>query len=217
MIISYLGHACFKIQDKLGPDGVTLVTDPFNKKLGLKVPNFEADVVTITHDHEDHNNAEALRGNPFIINTAGEYEFRGAMVQGIEAFHDNNHGTEQGANIIYRIELDNIAIAHLGDLGQSSLTDEQLAELGVIDILLIPVGGKYTIDAKRAVEIISQIEPRIVIPMHYKLPETKTEIDGVEKFIKEIGVEPKHEEKLKLSKKDLPQEGMDLVILDVLQ
>ena len=216
MIISYLGHSCFKIQDKLGPDGVTVVTDPFNKNLGLKVPNFEADVVTVTHSHSDHNNAEALRGEPFIINTPGEYEVKGVMIQGIETFHDDKNGAERGANIIYRIEMDGIAIAHLGDLGHI-LSDEQLAELGVIDILMIPVGGKYTIDAKTAVEIVTQIEPRIVIPMHYKLPDSKIDIDGVEKFIKELGVEPKREEKLKIAKRDLPSEGMDLEVLDIIQ
>ncbi|HTW96389.1 MAG TPA: MBL fold metallo-hydrolase [Candidatus Methylomirabilis sp.] len=214
MTITYLGQSCFKLQDKVGPEGVTLVTDPFGKDLGLKVPNFEADIVTISHQHHDHNNSAALRGTPFIIDSPGEYDVKGVMVQGIETFHDNKGGAERGKNIVYRLEMDDLTIVHLGDLGHI-LTDEQLEQLDGVDILFIPVGGKYTIDAKTAVEVIGQLEPRIVVPMHYKLPGTKLEFDGVEKFVKELGVQPRREEKLKINKKDLPQEGMDLVILGV--
>jgi len=215
MFISYLGHSCFKIQDKIGSDGVTVVTDPFDKDFGLKVPNFEADVVTISHGHADHSNSSSLRGNPFVVDVPGEYEIKGAMVVGVESFHDDKQGADRGKNTIFRIEVDGIVIAHLGDLGHS-LSDEQLAQLGVIDILLIPVGGKYTLDAKKAVEVVNQIEPRIVIPMHYKVAGSKIDIDGVEKFVKELGVKPRREERLKMAKKDLPQEGMDLVIMDIL-
>jgi L-ascorbate metabolism protein UlaG (beta-lactamase superfamily) len=214
MIISYLGQSCFKLQDKLGPEGITLITDPFHKEIGLKVPNFEADIITVSHQHPDHNNIEALRGNPFIIDSAGEYDVKGVMMQGINSFHDAKEGAERGGNTIYRINMDDLTIVHLGDLGHI-LTDKQLEQLEGIDILLIPVGGCHTIDAKVAVEVIGQLEPRIVIPMHYKLPGMKTDNDPVEKFIKELGVEPKKEEKLKIAKKDLPQEGMDLVVLEI--
>lgn len=212
MIITWQGHSCFKIQDKIGPDGVTLVTDPFNKETGLKVPNFEADIVTVSHNHADHNNVAALRGNPFIIDCAGEYDFKGILVEGIDSFHDGVQGKDKGANTIYRIEVEDISIVHLGDLGDV-LDNAQLEKLAGTDILLIPVGGKYTLDAKKAVEVISQIEPRIVIPMHYQTDGLKYDLDPVEKFVKEIGVAPSYEEKLKISKKDLPQEDMELVIL----
>lgn len=215
MMISYLGRSCFKFQDKLGPEGITLVTDPFGKDLGLKVPNFEADIVTVSHQHSDHNNVGALRGTPFVIDMPGEYDVKGVMVQGINTFHDNKQGAERGGNIVYRIEMDDLTIVHLGDLGHV-LTDEQLDQLDGVDILMIPVGGKFTIDAKTAVEVIGQLEPRIVIPMHYKLPASKeTELDSVEKFVKELGVQPRNEEKLKIGKKDLPVEGMDLVVLEI--
>ena len=213
-MISYFGQSCFKLQDKLGPEGVTLVTDPFNKETGLKVPNFEADIVTVSHQHPDHNNSSALRANPFVIDTAGEYDIKGVMVQGIETFHDNKNGAERGKNIVYRIEMDDLTIIHLGDLGHI-LTDEQLEQLDDVDVLFIPVGGKHTIDAKTAVEVIGQLEPRIVIPMHYRLSGNWVELDPVEKFIKELGVTPRKEEKLKIAKKDLPVEGMELVILNV--
>jgi L-ascorbate metabolism protein UlaG (beta-lactamase superfamily) len=217
MIITWQGHSCFKIQDKIGPDGVTLVTDPFDKEVGLKVPNFEADIVTVSHNHHDHNNAAALRGTPMIIDCAGEYDFKGVLIEGVDSFHDDKNGAEYGGNIIYRIEIDDISVAHLGDLGQI-LDNAQLEKLVGTDILLIPVGGKYTLDAKKAVEVISQIEPRIVIPMHYRTKDSKNEqktLDDVEKFIKELGLTPTYEEKLKISKKDLPQEDMELVILSI--
>ena len=214
MMITWQGHSCFKIQDKVGPEGVTVVTDPFDKEIGLKVPNFEADIVMVSHNHHDHNNVGALRGNPFVIDCAGEYDFKGVLVEGIDSFHDDKSGADRGRNIIYRMEIDDISVAHLGDLG-APLDNSQLEKLVGTDILLIPVGGKYTLDAKGAVEVISQIEPRMVIPMHYKTEGLKIDLDSLDKFIKELGIEPIYEEKLKISKKDLPQEDMELVILSI--
>ncbi|HOZ55784.1 MAG: metal-dependent hydrolase [Parcubacteria group bacterium ADurb.Bin316] len=215
MYLQYFGHSCFKIQDKTTTDGITVVTDPFSKEVGLKVPNFEADIITISHDHYDHNNYKALRGTPYIIRHAGEYDIKGVAVHGVDAYHDNKEGKEKGGNVIYRIEIDDISITHLGDLGHT-LTSQQLEVLVGTDILLIPVGNKYSLDAKQAMEVISQIEPRIVIPMHYKLPGSAiTDIDSVDKFIKEIGLKPTEEERLKISKKDLPAEDMELVVMKV--
>lgn len=212
MYITWFGQSCFKIQDKVSADGVTLVTDPFDKTIGLKIPNFEADIITVSHDHHDHNNTGALRGNAVVINTPGEYDIKNVSIQGIGSFHDNNNGKEKGKNVIFRFEIEDISIAHLGDLGHV-LKDDQLEALSGIDILLVPVGGKYTLDYKNAVEVVNQIEPRIVIPMHYQIPGLKVDIDPVDKFIKELGITPTKEEKLKISKKDLPQEDMELVIL----
>jgi L-ascorbate metabolism protein UlaG (beta-lactamase superfamily) len=214
MIITYIGHSCFKIQDKVGSGGVTVVTDPFDKAVGLKVPNFEADIVTVSHDHHDHNNVGALRGNPFIIKDAGEYEMKEVFIEGIESFHDDKQGKERGKNIIYRIDIDGISVAHLGDLGHV-LDNKHLEGLAGTDILLLPVGGKYTLSASKAVEVVNQIEPRIIIPMHYKVSGSKVDVDTADKFIKELGIKPTIEEKLKINKKDLPQEDMELVILQV--
>jgi L-ascorbate metabolism protein UlaG (beta-lactamase superfamily) len=212
MIITWCGHSCFKIQSKTSADGITVVTDPFDKKTGLKVPSFEADIVTISHDHHDHNNVSAIKGKPYVIRSAGEYDVKGVAVHGVDSYHDVNAGKERGINIIYKITIDDISVCHLGDLGQD-LDDKQLEALAGTDILLIPIGGKYTIDAKKAVEVINQVEPRIIIPMHYFLPGLTIQVDGVEKFVKELGLSPRKEEKLKITKKDLPQEEMDLVIL----
>jgi L-ascorbate metabolism protein UlaG (beta-lactamase superfamily) len=213
MIITWLGHSCFKLQDKVGTDGVTVITDPYDKETGLKMPSLEADIVTVSHDHHDHNNIAALRGNPFVIDCAGEYDFKGVLVEGIDSYHDEDEGKTRGGNIIYRIEVEDISIVHLGDLAHI-LDNSQLEKLVGTDILIVPVGGKYTLDAKKAVEVISQIEPRIVIPMHYQTEGLAIDgLDPIEKFVKELGIEPSREEKLKISKKDLPQEDMELVIL----
>lgn len=213
MIITWLGHSAFKLQDKISSDGVTLVTDPYGKETGFKMPSFEADIITVSHDHPDHNNVDALRGKPFVIDCAGEYDTKGILIEGIDSYHDEEEGKLRGNNIIYRIEIDDISVVHLGDLGHV-LSNEQLEKLVGTDILLIPVGGKSTLDAKKAVEVISQIEPRIVIPMHYKVEGLAYEdFDSVDKFVKELGIQPSYEDKLKISKKDLPQEDMELVIL----
>jgi L-ascorbate metabolism protein UlaG (beta-lactamase superfamily) len=212
MHLTYLGHSCFKIQDKIGSEAITVATDPYDKSIGLKPPHFEADIVTVSHDHYDHNNREAIKGEPFVVDAAGEYDIKGVSIEGVETYHDQNEGRDKGLNIAYRIEIDDISIVHLGDLGHI-LNEKQLERLGGADILLIPVGGKYTLDAKKAVEVVSQIEPRIVIPMHYKTRDIQLDIDGVEKFVKELGLKPREEDKLKISKKELPVEEMELWIL----
>lgn len=214
MILTYLGHSCFKIQDKIGSEGITIITDPFDKTVGFKIPTFDVDIATISHNHHDHNNFKCLNGHPSLVDTAGEYDIKGVVINGIESFHDSENGNKRGENIIYKINIDDITIVHLGDLGHI-LENKQLEKLAETDILLIPVGGVYTLDAKKAVEVVSQIEPRIVIPMHYKTKESKIEIEGVEKFIKEMGMKPTEEEKLKISKKDLPQEDLELVVMNI--
>ncbi len=211
MNITHLGHSCFKIEEKVNGENVSILTDPFSKEIGLKAPNIEVDIVTVSHDHHDHNNVDSLRANPFVLSLAGEFDIKGVMIEGIRSYHDDKKGSERGVNIIYRFDIEGISLAHLGDLGDS-LDGKQLEKIGGVDILFVPVGGKYTLDAKKAVEVISQIEPRIVIPMHYKTEDLKIDIDPVDKFIKELGIEANYEEKLKISKKDLPSEDMRLVI-----
>lgn len=203
MVITWYGQSCFKIQA-----GETVLTiDPFDKSIGLTPPRFRADILAITHNHYDHNNKESINGEPFLIDGPGEYEIKGLEILGIESFHDNAEGAKRGKNTIYKIVMDEIRLCHLGDLGQEKLTDKQLQTLGEIDILMIPVGGKYTIAASESIVIINQIEPRIVIPMHYKIPGLKIDIASLSEFLKEFGnKEARPEEKLTLKKKDLPQE-----------
>ncbi len=213
MIITWLGHACFKIQDS----EVAIVTDPYDQSIGFKLPRLTADIVTVSHNHYDHNNVAAVRGTigePFVISNPGEYEIKDVFVYGIPLWHDKNEGKERGPNTVYRIEIEGISVVHLGDLGHI-LTEEQTSTLNGVDILLIPVGGKYTIGAREAVEIINEIEPRIVIPMHYKIPGLKLDIDSVDKFLKEIGMGMVEKlPKLKISKKDLPHEELRIILLE---
>lgn len=195
---------------------VTIVTDPYDKEIGVRLPKTSADIVTVSHDHYDHNKIKEVQGEPFVISGPGEYEVKGVFVHGLTSFHDKQEGKERGTNTIYAIKLleEEITIAHLGDLGHT-LSNEQLEHLENVDVLLIPVGGKYTIDAKEAVEVINQIEPRMVIPMHYKMAGCKiNDIAGVDSFCKEMGVCTEKMNKLKISKKDLPQEEVRVVVLE---
>ncbi|OGZ75426.1 MAG: hypothetical protein A3I87_03225, partial [Candidatus Staskawiczbacteria bacterium RIFCSPLOWO2_02_FULL_39_8] len=192
-----------------------VVIDPFDEKIGLKVPNFEADILLITHHHYDHDNVRAVKGSPFVIDGPGEYEIKGVFVQGIFSFHDGAEGKERGMNTIYMIESEGIRLCHLGDLGQKELTDEQLEKIGIVDVLMIPVGGEFTIDSSQAQKIIGQVEPKMVIPMHYELPKLKVKLDDVGKFLKAMGknaVEP--QDKLTVKTSTLPKEGeMEIVVL----
>lgn len=218
MLIQWLGQSCFKIQVKTADKNTNIITDPYSDDYGLKLPRLSADILTVSHDHNDHSNIKPIKGTefhsqPFLINGPGEYEISDVFIYGIPSFHDNKKGQERGDNIIYIITAEQINIAHLGDIGEFELSDRQLELMNNIDILLIPVGGKYTIDSEKAVSIISQVEPRIVIPMHYKIPGLKLDIDTADKFIKAMGGKAETIDKLKISKKDLPQEETKLIIL----
>lgn len=200
MVITWLGQACFKIQS----GDLTLVIDPYSKEIGLTPPRFRADIVLVTHAHYDHSNAESLTGEPFVITGPGEYETKGVSVRGIETFHDASQGKERGMNTMFRIDIEDISILHMGDFGEPDMRAETLEDAGDIDILMIPVGGTYTIDAPHAAKIVQQIEPHIIIPMHYKIPGLKIALDGVEPFLKEMGAaKTEPQEKLTIKKKDL--------------
>ncbi|MFA5052026.1 MAG: MBL fold metallo-hydrolase [Patescibacteria group bacterium] len=209
MIITWLGQACFKIQSK----DVTVITDPYDAGIGLKLPRLNADIVTVSHDHHDHNNAGAINGNPFVINQPGEYEVKSVFVHGIPSYHDDKSGAERGNNIIYFFQIEELKLAHLGDLG-APLTDDQIEKLEGVDIVFIPVGGVYTIDGKQAAEVVSQLEPRIAIPMHFKIPGLNIKLQGIDKFCDEMGVKQNGtEEKFKITKKELPSEETQVIIL----
>ncbi len=214
--INFAGQSCFQISVSNSRDhSADIVIDPFDEKTGFKLPNFSADIVLVTHDHHDHNNVKAVKGNPFVAEGPGEYEIKEVFIKGISSFHDDKNGKEKGKNTIYTIEAEEMRFCHLGDLGQKELTDEQVDKIGQIDILMIPVGGKYTVDSQTAQKIISQIEPRIVIPMHYCLGKTNPDLDDVAKFLKTMGkpsITP--QDKLVIKSKDLPKDGMEIVVLN---
>lgn len=216
MIITWHGFSCFKIQEKTRDAEVALVTDPFQPEDGLKLPrNLAADIVTTSHDHAHHNNLAGVGGEPFVIDGPGEYEVKGVFVTGVPTYHDMVEGKAKGRNTMFYITVGGIHCVHLGDL-KHPLEEKHLEEFHDIDVLFLPVGGGDVLDAKQAVEIVGQIEPRIIVPMHYKTPGMKTKMDGVETFLKAMGVsKPEVLPKLKISDKELPQEETKIVLLEL--
>lgn len=213
MEISYLGHSSFKIRGKTA----TLVTDPYSPEMtDLKFPKVGSDIVTISHQHEDHNKKELIQGLPFIISGPGEYEVKGVFIFGISSFHDSSEGSERGPNTIYLIEIEGLRICHLGDLGHK-LSDLKLQELNGVDILFIPVGGIFTIGPRQASEVIAQLEPKIVIPMHYNFPGLNMAVFGkmssLEDFLREMGEKGQYLPKLQITRDRLPEE-MQIIILE---
>lgn len=222
MDIYWLGQACFKLKGKKA----AIILDPYkNEFTGLKLPkdppagraSLSADIALSSHNHDDHNNTDAITsstgGKPMVFKDPGEYEVAGVVITGINSFHDNSNGSERGKNIIFHLIFDGLNIVHLGDLGQSELTENQVTQIGEVDILLIPVGSIYTIDAKGATSIVSQLEPKIIIPMHYKIEGLKFELEGVEGFLKEMGAEAAvPQPKLSVTKEKLPEEPQVVVL-----
>jgi L-ascorbate metabolism protein UlaG (beta-lactamase superfamily) len=181
MRVKYLGHSAFVITSN---KGVRIITDPYETTPDLTYGEIteSADIVTVSHKHFDHGNVAAVRGNPVVINRAGRSEAKGIEFNGIASYHDEAGGSLRGDNIIFCFELDGVRVCHLGDLGHR-LDDRQLKEMGSVDVLLIPVGGVYTIDAKVATEVCDQLKPRVIIPMHYRTDRGLAGISGVEGFL----------------------------------
>ncbi|MBI3341947.1 MBL fold metallo-hydrolase [Candidatus Curtissbacteria bacterium] len=214
--IWFQGQACFKVKGKT----TTLVFDPYDDVYtGLPKLKVDADIVCITHDHPDHNNSKIVKGvnegeDPFVIAGPGEYEKKGINIVGVASYHDEKEGADRGRNTIYVATVDEVNIVHLGDLGQKKLTQEQVSELSTCDILLIPVGGVYTISATDAPDIIAQLEPKVIIPMHYKLPGLKYDLAPVDEFLKVMGKESTEKvTKYSISTDKLPEEP-EIVLLD---
>lgn len=212
MVITWYGQSCFRLESK----DVSLLIDPFSPEIGLKPPKIKDNIVLVSHQHYDHNNIEGMPEESFLIKGPGEYEVKGVFIRGIQSFHDKSQGQERGLNTIYVIKMEDMVLAHLGDFGEGRLSEEQIEKIGDVDVLMIPIGGVYTINYKEAVEAISQIEPKIIIPMHYKIQGSKSDIDGPEKFLKEISLTPEKVEKsYKIQKKNLPAEEMKLVLFEL--
>ena len=213
MEITYLGHSSFRIKGK----NATVVTDPFDSKmLGFKFVKVAADIVTISHDHSDHNQPQLVEGVKKIISGPGEYEISGVSILGFSTFHDEKSGAERGKNTVYVVEIDEMRIAHLGDLGHE-LSEATVNEIGTIDILMVPVGGFFTIDAEKAADIVREIEPSIIIPMHFMASGINKEnfgkLQGVSEFLKATGMPAENLDKLSLKKSDIPEEGKRIVVL----
>ncbi len=205
MEITFLGHASFKIKGK----DITLITDPYDSDMvAMKFPKQDADIVTISHHHADHDKIDNITNVKKVIDGPGEYEVRGVSIIGISSFHDASKGAERGKNTIYVIEMEGMRLVHLGDLGHV-LTESQIKEIGVVDIMMIPVGGTYTIDAKTAVEVFKQLGASIVLPMHYG-----GSLAPVEDFIAESSLRVEKLPKLAVKKDAINNEESYAVILE---
>lgn len=210
MEITHIAHSYFEIKT----NDLTILIDPCDERCCKKVPLLACDVLLLTHDHADHANTAAVSGQKHTITGPGEYEISNVSVIGYKSYHDDKKGEERGKNTIYLIEADGYTVMHLGDLGHE-LSGDVLDKLPNVDVLLIPVGGTYTINAEQASKVVASIEPGIVVPMHYQTPDLKlsNELDGVEKFLNEMGVDnPTKEKKLKVKKSDIPEDTMVVVL-----
>lgn len=183
MEISWLGYSCFRLKGK----SATVITDPYPPGLGYNPGKLEASIVTVSHNHPDHSYVQDIGGSPKFIFRPGEYEISGVLIIGMSTFHDDENGLTQGKNTVYAIEVDDVTVCHLGDLGHP-LSTKQIEDLGTVDVLLVPVGGGTTINASQAAALVRSLEPKIVIPMHYKTLTLTKELESADKFLKEMGV-----------------------------
>lgn len=183
MKIKWLGHATFLVTTD---NGTRIITDPYKAGMGMQYGDIDekADIVTVSHGHGDHNNVAAVRGNPVVINEAGPGETKGMKINGILTYHDDTGGTKRGNNIVFCIDIDGVKVCHLGDLGHP-LSDKQAADIGDVDIVMVPVGGNFTIDADVATGVVNRLKAKVIMPMHYQNDRCPGfPVAGVEDFLK---------------------------------
>ena len=200
MEIYWSGHSCFRIKGS----NTTVITDPYSPDTGYSLGQPIANIVTISHSHPNHSYIQGITNQPRVVSRPGEYEISNVLIIGIGSFHDGEGGKNRGKNTVYLMDIDEISICHLGDLGHV-LSPEQLEEIDKVDVLLIPVGGASTINASLAAEVVRQLEPKIVLPMHYKTEVSRPDLEPVGRFLKEMGTgEVIPRPKLTISKSNLP-------------
>ena len=203
MIIRHIGHACFRIDLDCG---LSIVTDPFDPAVGYELPHTPADIVTTSHEHHDHNYVGDLAPK-HLVKGSGKTALEGVSIEGFPSFHDDVSGAKRGANTIFVFEAEGLRVAHLGDLGHP-LTDAQIAQLGPVDVLLIPVGGVFTIDAGQAADLTKKIGAKITVPMHYARDELSFRLGQVDDYLAAMGAE-----KLVLSELDPKTCASPVVVL----
>jgi L-ascorbate metabolism protein UlaG (beta-lactamase superfamily) len=179
MKLQWLGHACFLITSD---SGLRILTDPYDEQVGYDLPAVEADIVLTSHGHSDHANVKVVKGSPDIVNAPGTRSLQGVVFKGTSTYHDQSQGSERGANVVFSFEVDGVVLCHLGDLGHV-LSEGEVQEIGPIDLLMIPVGGFYTIDKSEANQVIEQLAPKIVLPMHVKNDKCQFPIETVDAFL----------------------------------
>ncbi len=199
MELTWYGLSCFRFTER---KLTTIVTDPYNGDLGLPLLKLKADVITVSHQAKGHNNVSAVSGNQHILTGPGEYEIGGVFITGISTPHE----AETTENVLYVFDYDGLSLVHLGDMHKVP-SQTQIEALEQVNILLVPVGGGNSLNAAQAAELVSMLEPNIVIPMHYHIPGLNLPLDGVDRFLKEMGVtDPKEENTLKILSSNLPEE-----------
>lgn len=208
MEIIWLGHSCFRVRGK----EATIITDPFEKTLGYPVRKLTANIVTVSHSHPQHSFVEAVGNSPRIISRPGEYEIANVFINGIATFHDASRGEQRGKNTAFLMEIEEVRICHLGDLGHVP-TSDQIEQMSHADVLMVPVGGVSTLGAAEAAETISLLDPKLVIPMHFRTEVVKMELEPLERFLKEMGLqEASPQPKLNITKSNVPVETKVLVL-----
>lgn len=211
MEITWYGHACFRLRDR----AAALITDPYDKSLGLPLPRLKGDIVTVSHPSPHHNYVAGVKEFSHVIDSPGEYEIKEIFITGVRLTSPKKEGANgytPSQNNVFVVYMEDISICHLGDLSHIP-TQQQVEDLGSIDVLMIPVGGKKALNAAQAAEVISLIEPYVVIPMHYSLPELTIDLDPVSKFLKEMGVaNTEATGSLKLTKTSLPEETQIILL-----
>ena len=211
--ITWLGHSCFRLRDR----AATIVTDPYGKDLGLNLVRVRADVVTVSHQADDHNYVKGVKGDFQVLTGPGEYEVSSVFVTGLELRGDrkSKKEAEPPRNTVFLFDFDELTICHLGDLSIVPTQAQVEEALGEVDVLLIPVGGGETLNASQAAEVVSLLEPHIVIPMHYQVAGSTLKLDSVNKFLKEMGLDKvAPQESFKVSRSGLPDETQ-IVLLDL--
>ncbi len=211
--ITWLGHSCFRLRDR----AATVVTDPYGKDIGLNLVRVRADIVTVSHDADDHNYVKGVKGDFQVLSGPGEYEVSAVFVTGLELRGDRKAKKEAAAprNTVFLFEFDDLTVCHLGDLNLVPTQAQVEEALGEVDVLLIPVGGGETLNASQAAEVVSLLEPHIVIPMHYHVPDCTLKLDSVGKFLKEMGLDKvSPQELLKVGRGSLPDETQ-IVLLEL--
>ncbi len=209
MKIKWLGHASFMITSEAG---IKIITDPYASGESLRYGEIKesADIVTVSHEHGDHNNVAAVKGNPEVVR--GTAKVKEVEFKGIPTYHDNVGGNQRGKNTIFCFEVDGIRVCHLGDLGHQ-LSDKQVAGIGRVDILLVPVGGFYTIDANVATVVCNQLTPKVIIPMHYKNDRCRFPIASVDEFLRGKGnIDRPDASEVEFKKGELPT-GTQIIVL----
>jgi len=181
MEIYWLGHSCFWLKGRQA----SIITDPFPPSLGYQIGRPSAHIVTVSHHHDDHNYVKGVSGSPRILDAPGEYEINGVYITAVPTYHDGRKGAVRGPNLAFVFEMEGLLLCHLGDLGHVP-TSEQVELLSGVDVLMVPVGGHTTIDGATAAEVVRVLEPRVVIPMHYRTPVCLLPLDPVDRFLKEM-------------------------------